>query len=150
MKPKKPMGSLSSKGNQNGSRSSRSRGGGFERLDPSKMGFAMPEWMETPTHHEEPEGTRLDGPVPPELGTDESSAEEMFRPRDEPETRSVVEGMKVVCICKGIKKRVFWKVLDAGICTHSDINRHTGSGSGNCQGRRCGPRILDMLKRLSR
>ncbi|ETW94361.1 MAG: hypothetical protein ETSY1_35215 [Candidatus Entotheonella factor] len=98
------------------------------------MGFAMPEWMETPTHAS---GAALPSPARP--------AETDLKP----ETRSVVEGMKVVCICKGIKKRVFWNALDAGICTHEDINRHTGSGSGSCQGRRCGPRILDMLKRLS-
>ncbi|WP_179138059.1 (2Fe-2S)-binding protein [Candidatus Entotheonella palauensis] len=94
----------------------------------------MPEWMETPAHPS-------DVAQPPSAMPTESHFE--------PETRSVVEGMKVVCICKGIKKRVFWNALDAGICTHADINRHTGSGSGSCQGRRCGPRILDMLKRLS-
>lgn len=137
MKPKKPMRSLPSKGRA-GSQSSRSRGGGFDSLDPSKMGFGMPERMETPTQPGEPDGTLPDAALPAEPET------------RSPETRSVVEGMKVVCICKGIKKRVFWKALDAGICTHEGINRHTGSGSGSCQGRRCGPRILDMLKRLSR
>jgi bacterioferritin-associated ferredoxin len=100
------------------------------------MGFAMPEWIETPA-----DGLPSDEAIPQSALTAESGVE--------PETRSVVEGIKVVCICKGIKKRVFWKALDAGICTHEDINRHTGSGSGSCQGRRCGPRILDMLKRLS-
>ena len=138
MKPKKPMSSLSSKGNKIGSRPSRSQGGGFDGLNPSKMGFAMPEWMEAPTHHGEPEGALPDGAMSTEPDT------------RSPDTRSVVEGMKVVCICKGIKKRVFWKALDAGICTHADINRQTGSGSGSCQGRRCGPRILDMLKHLGR
>ena len=100
------------------------------------MGFAMPEWMETPT-----EG------LPPDEALPKSALTAALD--FEPETRSVVEGMKVVCICKGIKKRVFWNALDAGVCTHEDINRHTGSGSGSCQGRRCGPRILDMLKRPS-
>ncbi len=93
--------------------------------------------MEAPTRHEESDEALPDAAPPA------TSAE------GQPETRSVIEGMKVVCICKGIKKRVFWNALDAGICTHEDINRHTGSGSGSCQGRRCGPRILDMLKRLS-
>jgi bacterioferritin-associated ferredoxin len=56
--------------------------------------------------------------------------------------------MKVVCICKGIKKSVFWKVLDTGVRTKEEVNRLTGSGSGGCQGRRCGPRILEMLRNL--
>jgi len=99
------------------------------------MGFDMPEWMETPA-----EAPPSDQIPPKSTMAGESGVE--------PETRSVVEGMKVVCICKGIKKRVFWNAFDAGMCTHEDINRHTGSGSGSCQGRRCGPRILDMLKRL--
>jgi bacterioferritin-associated ferredoxin len=54
--------------------------------------------------------------------------------------------MKVVCICKGIKKRLFWKALDDGAQTKDEVNRLTGSGSGGCQGRRCGPRILEMLR----
>ena len=99
------------------------------------MGFAMPEWMETSAEDLPSDGTQSESVLTAEAGL-------------EPETRSVVEGMKVVCICKGIKKRAFWNALDAGMCTHEDINRHTGSGSGSCQGRRCGPRILDMLKRL--
>lgn len=114
----------------------RSRGSGFDSLAPSQMGFAMPKWMEAPAEPFPADGAPLTSALPSEPGV-------------EPETRSVVEGMKVVCICKGIKKRVFWNALDAGICTHEEINRHTGSGSGSCQGRRCGPRILDMLKRLS-
>jgi bacterioferritin-associated ferredoxin len=62
------------------------------------------------------------------------------------EPRTLLEGMKVVCICKGIKKRLFWKAMDDGAQTKDDINRMTGSGSGGCQGRRCGPRILEMLR----
>lgn len=132
MKPKKPMKSHASTGKTSTPRSS---GSGFERLEPSNMGFAMPEWMETSAEDLSSDGTQSKPVLAAEAGL-------------EPETRSVVEGMKVVCICKGIKKRVFWNALDAGMCTHEDINRHTGSGSGSCQGRRCGPRILDMLKRL--
>jgi bacterioferritin-associated ferredoxin len=132
MKPKKPMKSHASIGKTS---TPRSCGSGFERLEPSNMGFAMPEWMETSAEDLPSDGTQSESVWTAEAGL-------------EPETRSVVEGMKVVCICKGIKKRVFWNALDAGMCTHEDINRHTGSGSGSCQGRRCGPRILDMLKRL--
>ena len=64
-------------------------------------------------------------------------------------SRTITEGMKVVCICKGIKKRVFWNALDEGMCTKEDIDRATGSGSGSCQGRRCGPRILDMIRNIT-
>jgi bacterioferritin-associated ferredoxin len=131
MKPKKFTRSLPSTGKAGARHSPNS---GFGSLDPSQIGFDMPEWMETPAEAPPSEQT-----LPKSTMSGESSVES--------ETRSVIEGMKVVCICKGIKKRVFWNALDAGMCTHEDINRHTGSGSGSCQGRRCGPRILDMLKR---
>ena len=109
----------------------RSRGKGFNSLEPVDMGFAMPEWMDAPAE-----------------GLSSNRASRTAEPRLGPETRSVVEGMKVVCICKGIKKRTFWNALDAGLCTREDINQHTGSGTGSCQGRRCGPRILEMLEQL--
>ena len=67
-----------------------------------------------------------------------------------PEPRTLLEGLKVVCICKGIKKRIFWQALDDGAQTKDDVNRLTGSGNGGCQGRRCGPRILEMLRHHSR
>jgi len=132
MPPKKPARSRPA---TRQSEARRSRSSGFGSMDPSNMGFDMPEWVGTPaTERPSDEGGPTSG-----RARETSMA---------PETRSVIEGMKVVCICKGIKKRVFWNALDAGICTREDINRHTGSGSGSCQGRRCGPRILDMLKRI--
>jgi bacterioferritin-associated ferredoxin len=103
------------------------------------MGFDMPDWLVPSTPLPQP-------PADP-LSLESSQALEQELPAGpEPETRTLLEGMKVVCICKGIKKRVFWKALDDGAQTKDDINRVTGSGSGGCQGRRCGPRILDMLR----
>jgi hypothetical protein len=54
---------------------------------------------------------------------------------------------KVVCICKGIN---LGKVLPAleGAETVADVNRKAGTGSGGCQGERCGPRIKVLLKKL--
>ena len=51
---------------------------------------------------------------------------------------------------QGHQKSVFWKVLDTGVRTKEEVNRLTGSGSGGCQGRRCGPRILEMLRNLAK
>ena len=109
---------------------------GFADLDPDKMGFDVPSWLDEPSNLDSPAET-------PHLAGNDGV------PPDATHARTVVEGMKVICICKGIRKRVFWRVLDAGICTQEAINRETGSGSGSCRGRRCGPRILDMLRRLA-
>jgi bacterioferritin-associated ferredoxin len=111
--------------------SSQSRG--FSGLDPSTVGLHMPDWLEPPSTYAA--NTSASPSCTPEAGQTPS--------------RTMLEGMKVVCICKGITQRVFWKALDAGMRTQEDVNHFTGSGSGGCQGRRCGPRIAEMLRNLS-
>jgi len=54
---------------------------------------------------------------------------------------------KVVCICKGIPLGRVMKALE-GSETVADVNRKCGSGSGGCQGERCGPRIKLLLKKM--
>jgi bacterioferritin-associated ferredoxin len=113
---------------------------GFAGLDPTKLGLKGPGWLSTSQPLTEPS---------PEPAL--SSDAEMNPLSDvRPEPRTILEGMKVVCICKGIKKSVFWKVLDTGVRTKEEVNHLTGSGSGGCQGRRCGPRILEMLRNLAK
>jgi bacterioferritin-associated ferredoxin len=114
---------------------------GFAGLDPAKMGFGIPDWLE-------PSSPIPTAPTRTDVPSAEPVCEIGQAPTAEtsPEPRTVLEGMKVVCICKGIKKRVFWKALDDGARTKEEVNRVTGSGSGSCQGRRCGPRILEMLR----
>jgi len=111
---------------------------GFAGLDPTKLGLGGPGWLSTsqPLPETSPE------PALPSAAAMPPSSDVP------PEPRTLLEGMKVVCICKGIKKSVFWKVLDTGAQTKEEVNRLTGSGSGGCQGRRCGPRILEMLRNL--
>ena len=149
MNRNRPTRSASPKGHSTAG-SSRQKRGGFADLNPSKMGFDVPDWMESSASSDE----GLTAPRESGLGTSEpapqfSPPEDKAPAKHDPSSRSVVEGMKVVCICKGIKKRVFWKALDEGLCTKEDINRCTGSGSGSCQGRRCGPRILDMIRNFT-
>jgi bacterioferritin-associated ferredoxin len=113
---------------------------GFAGLDPTKLGLEGPEWLSTSQSLTE---------ISPEPSLPSDAA---MNPSSDvpPEPRTLLEGMKVVCICKGIKKSVFWKVLDTGVQTKEEVNRLTGSGSGGCQGRRCGPRILEMLRNLAK
>lgn len=51
---------------------------------------------------------------------------------------------RVVCICKGINLGRVLKGLE-GSDTVADVNRKVGTGSGGCQGERCGPRIKLLL-----
>jgi bacterioferritin-associated ferredoxin len=124
---------------------------GFADLDPSHMGFGTPDWLESSTPPPTPpanSASSASGDAPSALA---SQAFEQGRAAELASApRTLMEGMKVVCICKGIKKRVFWKALDDGAQTKEEVNRQTGSGSGGCQGRRCGPRILDLLRNHDR
>ncbi len=54
---------------------------------------------------------------------------------------------RVVCICKGIS---LGRVLDGlpGCETVADVNQKVGTGTGGCQGERCGPRIKILLKKF--
>ena len=123
---------------------------GFAGLDPAKIGIEIPDWLspplaltDTPTEPSLHADSDIPCPAPSRCSESNSLAEPPLQ------ARTLLEGMKVVCICKGIKKSVFWKVLDAGVRTKEEINCITGSGSGGCRGRRCGPRITEMLRDLS-
>jgi bacterioferritin-associated ferredoxin len=111
------------------------------------MGLDMPDWLAPSVLPAQPSA---DVALPSALDAASPQPSHEFEQEPpasaHPEARTLLEGMKVVCICKGIKKRIFWKALDDGAQTKDDINRLTGSGSGGCQGRRCGPRILEMLR----
>lgn len=113
---------------------------GFAGLDPTKMGLEGPAWL----------ATALPPPAPPLPPCDPTPGMPALAPELPETARSLLEGMKVVCICKGIKKSVFWKVLDAGAHSQDEVNCLTGAGSGGCHGRRCGPRISEMLRDLAR
>jgi bacterioferritin-associated ferredoxin len=123
---------------------------GFAGLDPAKVGLEGPGWLSTSLPLTD---TSTEPSLPPQSAIHSPAStqwsESNILPAMSPEPRTLLEGMKVVCICKGIKKSVFWKVLDTGVRTKEEINCLTGSGSGSCQGRRCGPRIMELLRDLS-
>jgi len=50
-----------------------------------------------------------------------------------------------ICICRGIPQKRFVDLIKKGASTLGEINRLTGSGSGDCHGERCGPRIKRLL-----
>ncbi len=141
-------------GQKSAVRSSSKEKKGFAGLDPAKVGLEGPGWLstslpltDTSTEPSLPPQSAIHSPASTQWS--EQWSESNILPAMSPEPRTILEGMKVVCICKGIKKSVFWKVLDAGVRTKEEINCLTGSGSGSCQGRRCGPRIMELLRDLS-
>ncbi len=60
--------------------------------------------------------------------------------------QQIIDGLKTVCQCKGIKKSVFLKHIKAGTKTVEALRKATGAGAGSCKGKQCTPRIIEMLK----
>lgn len=61
----------------------------------------------------------------------------------------IIDNLKVICQCKGIKKGRFKQLIASGIRTAAGLRSATGAGSGSCGGKRCGPRIDAMLAELT-
>jgi len=60
--------------------------------------------------------------------------------------KDIIEGLKPVCICKGIRKNVFLKHIRAGKTTVEELQKATGAGVGSCKGERCSERIREVLR----
>ena len=58
----------------------------------------------------------------------------------------IIDGLRVVCRCKGIKKSVFLKHIRAGKITLQELQKATGAGTGSCKGKECLPRLRELLK----
>ncbi|UCD65438.1 MAG: (2Fe-2S)-binding protein [Deltaproteobacteria bacterium] len=54
-----------------------------------------------------------------------------------------------ICICKGIPRKRIMEVIKSGSSSLQEINRIVGSGSGDCKGERCGPKIEELLDAYS-
>jgi NAD(P)H-nitrite reductase large subunit len=60
--------------------------------------------------------------------------------------QDIIDGLKPICQCKGIRKSVFLKHIKAGLRTVEELKKATGTGGGSCKGKRCTARIIELLK----
>jgi len=58
----------------------------------------------------------------------------------------ILDKITKVCICKAIPRSKMKKVIINGAKTIEEVRRETGAGSGPCGGRRCTPKIEELLK----
>ncbi|WP_196593212.1 (2Fe-2S)-binding protein [Pectinatus sottacetonis] len=59
--------------------------------------------------------------------------------------QKVLDKMTRVCLCKVINRAAMKKAIAAGADTVEKVKRATGAGSGPCHGRRCTPKIEELL-----
>lgn len=75
------------------------------------------------------------------MNTDAMDANEALR-------QKVLDKMTKVCICKSISRAAVKKAIAAGADTVLDVKKAVGAGNGACHGRRCTPKIEELLNQL--
>jgi len=60
----------------------------------------------------------------------------------------ILDKMTKVCICKGISRATIKRAIENGADTLEKVRNATGVGSGPCGGRRCTPKIEELLVNL--
>lgn len=62
------------------------------------------------------------------------------------ESSEVIDNLKVICTCKGIKKGAIKKAINNGALTVEKVWEMSNTGDGSCMGRRCGIKIREILE----
>ncbi len=60
----------------------------------------------------------------------------------------ILDKLTKVCLCKGISRATIKKAILNGAKTVEAVRKATGAGSGSCRGRRCTPKIEQLLEQL--
>ena len=58
----------------------------------------------------------------------------------------VLDKLTKVCLCREISRATMKKAIQNGARTVEQVRKATGAGSGSCKGRRCTPKIEELLK----
>lgn len=65
---------------------------------------------------------------------------------DEKLNAEILDKLTKVCLCKGIPRSTIKKAILEGADTLEEVQRKTGAGSGGCGGKRCTPKIIELLE----
>lgn len=57
----------------------------------------------------------------------------------------IMDKLTKVCICKGISRKTIKSAIKDGAITIEAVRKATGAGSGGCGGKRCTPKIEELL-----
>ncbi|MDP4143693.1 MAG: (2Fe-2S)-binding protein [Bacillota bacterium] len=59
--------------------------------------------------------------------------------------QEIMDKLTKVCLCKGISRATIKNAIKNGALTVEEVQKATGAGSGGCKGRRCTPKIQDLI-----
>ena len=60
--------------------------------------------------------------------------------------QEILDKLTKVCICKAISKASIKKLIASGANSLEKVQKECGAGSGPCGGRRCTPKINELLE----
>ena len=63
--------------------------------------------------------------------------------------QEILDKLTKVCLCKGITRATMKKAIAAGADTVDKVKKVTGAGSGSCGGKRCTPKIQELLNKAT-
>jgi len=67
---------------------------------------------------------------------------------EEKTNQDILDRLTKVCLCKGISRAKIKTAIKNGAKTLHEVQHETGAGSGSCKGRRCTPKILELLEEV--
>ncbi|MDF2673524.1 MAG: (2Fe-2S)-binding protein [Clostridiales bacterium] len=61
----------------------------------------------------------------------------------------LLDKLTKVCICKAIPRSKIKEAIRNGADTLEKVQKSTGAGSGGCNGKRCSPKILELICQMN-
>lgn len=61
----------------------------------------------------------------------------------------LLDKLTKVCLCKGIPRSKIKEAIRNGANTLEKVQKATGAGSGGCKGRRCTPKIIELISQMN-
>lgn len=59
----------------------------------------------------------------------------------------IMDKLTKVCLCKAIPRSRIKAAIKGGAHTLKEVQKATGAGSGGCGGRRCTPKIEELIEK---
>lgn len=59
--------------------------------------------------------------------------------------QEIIEKYTKVCTCRSVSKRQIKQAMEEGCTTLQEVCKKTGAGRGACKGKRCGPKIKELI-----
>lgn len=62
------------------------------------------------------------------------------------QNEAIMDKLTKVCLCRAISRAAIKKAIADGARTVEEVQKKTGAGSGSCKGRRCTPKIEELIR----